>query len=96
MKFIALEAECPGTLPEHFEPHLKTEALVVWELQQQGFIREIYFRGDRRTAVLVLECADTGHAVSILSTLPLVQQKLVQFEIIPLVPYPGFARLFSS
>lgn len=96
MKFFALEVECPGTLPEHFEPHLKAEALAVWELQQQGFIREIYFRGDRHTAVLVLECADIGHAESILSILPLVQQKLVRFEIIPLVPYPGFVRLFSS
>ena len=54
---------------------LRLRPLIVWELQQQGFIREIYFRGDRHTAVLVLECADINHADSILSSLPLVQQK---------------------
>jgi hypothetical protein len=30
-----------------------------------------------------------------LATLPLVSQGLIDFDLIPLRPYPGFARLFK-
>lgn len=45
-------------------------------------------------AVLMLECADVGQANKALNMLPLVEQGLIAFDIIPLAPYPGFARLF--
>ncbi len=35
-------------------------------------------------------------ALEVLNTLPLVREKLVRFELIPLVAYPGFARLFAD
>ena len=58
-------------------------------------IRETYFRQDRSTAVLILECADATEAEAVLQTLPMVRAGLITFEIIPLVAYPGFARLFA-
>jgi len=45
---------------------------------------------------LVLECADVDEANAVLSTLPLVKAGLITFELIPLGPYPGFARLFAA
>lgn len=96
MKIIALEIELPGSTAEQFEPHLKAEAARVWELYQAGLLREIYFRQDRAEAVLVLECAGVESAEEILGTLPLVQQGLITFDLIPLRPYPGFARLFAD
>ena len=75
---------------------LKKEARKVWELHQDDFIREIYFRADRKLAVLVLECGDTEEAAQRLSELPLVASGLIGFDLIPLVPYPGFSRLFES
>ncbi len=96
MKILALERETPGTTPEQFAPHLKAEAAHVWELYKSGRIREMYFRRDRKEAVLVLECADAEEAHQILGTLPLVQAGLIRFEVIPLVPYPGFERLFGE
>jgi hypothetical protein len=68
----------------------------VWELYQSGVIRELYFRGDRSDAILILECADEGEAQQVLDSLPLVQAGLITFEVIPLVPYPGFGRLFGN
>jgi hypothetical protein len=65
------------------------------ELYRAGVIRELYFRQDRSEAVLVLECADAEEAQRALAALPLVQQGLIAFDIIPLVPYPGLARLFG-
>jgi muconolactone delta-isomerase len=96
MKILALEKEIPNTTPKQFAPHLKAEAARVWELYQSGQLREFYFRGDRSEAVLILECADVEEAHQVLDTLPLVQAGLISFEVIPLVPYPGFERLFGG
>lgn len=95
MKVLAVEQEMPNSAAEAFQLHSKAEALRVWELYQAGVIRELYFRGDQHTAVLILECADETQAQQMLATLPLVKAGLIRFDTFPLVPYPGFARLFS-
>ena len=96
MKILALEKERPGVTPEQFSPHLRAEAARVWELHQSGVLRETYFRQERHEAVLILECADSAEAQQVLSTLPLVKEGLITFDIIPLMPYSGFARLFAE
>jgi muconolactone delta-isomerase len=96
MRIIALEKENPELSAEEFRPHLKAEAARAWELYQAGIIREIYFRADTSEAVLILECANVSEADAVLATLPLVKAGLITFEIIPLRPYPGFARLFEA
>ena len=96
MKIIAVEKELPGITAEQFATYLKAEAAELWRLYQIGVAREIYFRQDQATAVLVLECASTHEAREILSRLPLVQAGLIEFDLLPLKPYPGFARLFSQ
>ncbi len=95
MKILALERELPGASPEKIQALLKEEARRVWELQQSELLREIYFTKEKRTAVLVLECTNTEAAQHALGTLPLVQAGLTAFELIPLIPYPGYARLFA-
>lgn len=96
MKLLAFEHEVDGINPDAFQPLLKAEARQVWELQQTGILREIYFRQDQSTAVLVLECETVAEAQMVLGSLPLVKAGLITFEIIPLKPYPGFARLFGE
>lgn len=95
MKVLVIEKEIPGISEDRFQPFLQAEAARAWELYQSGLIRELYFRADRPEAVLMLECDDLEQAQQILASLPLVQEELITFEIIPLVSYPGFARLFS-
>jgi len=96
MRILAIEKESLGLKAEDFRPHAKSEAARVWELYQAGAIREMYYREDRSEAVLMLECADVDEANQILHTLPLVQQGLITFDVIPLKPYPGFVRLFAK
>ncbi len=96
MKILALERELPGATADAFHQHAQAEAACVWELYQSGVIREMYFRADRNEAVLVLECADAEQARAALATLPFVQHGLIAFDMIPLKPYPGFARLFAN
>lgn len=94
MKIMALERELPGATAEQFQPLLGEEARHVWELQQKGVLREISFHAEKHTAVLVLECTDAGEAHRLLAMFPLVRAGLIDFDLIPLAPYDGFARLF--
>lgn len=95
MKILAIEKEIPGVLDTDYQPFLEAEALRAWELHQEGLIRELYFT-DEHCAVLILEARDKAHAREIVDQLPLVQQKLIDFDLLQLTAYPGFARLFKS
>lgn len=96
MRIIAIEKEIGKPAPEEFAPHLKAETLRVLELQQQDILREIYFRADKHEAVLILECEGVDAARQALGSLPLVKAGLIDFELIPLRPYPGFMRLVQG
>ncbi len=96
MKILALEKERGGTTTEQFQKYSKEEALQVWNLYKSEKIREIYFREDQNSAVIVLECENVKEADEILASLPFVKNKLIHFDLIPLKPYPGFDRLFGK
>ena len=66
MKLLAIENEEEGLTAEDFKPYLEKEAKKVWELQQKGIIREIYFN-DNRNAVIILECKNSSEAKIILN-----------------------------
>ena len=95
MKILAVEKSIDGVDNNNLQPLLENEALKVWELQQQGYIREIYFTQSDHNAVIILECTNSNEAAEVLNTLPLVKEKLISFDVIPLVPYDGFQRLFD-
>lgn len=94
MKILAMEKELTGGTEEKFTLHSASEAARAWELYQAGVFRELYFRMDCPCAVLILECAGVEEAQNVLNTLPLVKEGLIAFDLIPLIPYPGFSRLF--
>jgi muconolactone delta-isomerase len=96
MKILALEKEAAQTQASDFQPYLAEEAAKVYELYQTGVIRELYFHQTDHTAVLMLECANVDEARRVLGSLPLVKAGLITFDMLPLVPYPGFARLFKQ
>jgi len=96
MKILAIEKEVPGIKEDDYKPFLKHEALEAWNLYQEGIIRELYFTQSDDSAVLVLECKDADEAKQYLNTLPLVNEGLIKFDVFPLIPYSGFARLFTN
>ena len=97
MKILALEKEVSGVTEDQFtEEILEAEARKAWELYQSGILRECYFTADTHEAVLLLECEGTDEARRYLSELPLVRAGLIDFDVKPLKPYPGFARLFRD
>jgi len=95
MKIIALEKEINTARPIDFRKSAKAEAKALWQLYQSGLVREFYFRKEKKLAVLILEAKNTQIAKRALSKLPFVKRDLIEFELIPLKPYPGFERLFA-
>lgn len=95
MKILAIEKELQGVADADYQPYLEAEAQKAWDLQQEGLIREIYFT-DEHCAVLILEARDKQHAREIIDQLPLVKHRLIDFELMALTAYPGFARLFKK
>jgi predicted aconitase with swiveling domain len=53
-------------------------------------------RGDRPGAVVILECRDIDDAKTIMAELPLVKEKFIEFDFIPLSPFTPFASLFGK
>ena len=97
MKILALEKEASGVTDEQFtETILEAEGQKVWELHQSGVPRELYFSADDHEAVLILECESADDARRRLDELPLVRAGLIDFRIMPLVSYPGVARLLAQ
>jgi hypothetical protein len=95
MRLLAIERSRPEASSRDAKPFLKDEARRVWELYQDGHIREIWFTASDRRAVLLLECSSEQEAIGLLATLPLVRERCIAFEVLPLKPYSGFERLFS-
>jgi hypothetical protein len=95
MKIIAIEKVILGVSPEDIKPYLVEETKKVWELYQQGIIREIYFT-ENNDAILILEVKDTDEALENIKQLPLVQNNLIEFIIHEMHPYRGYARLFGD
>ena len=73
---------------------LKQEAKVLWDLQKKGIIRNILFTKNSREAILILEAEDSKRAKEIIDTFPLVKEGLITYDIIELVAYDGYERLF--
>lgn len=95
MKYLAIEKEIKSVDWSKEEKILKEEALRVYNLYLDGYLREIYFN-EAHNAVIVLECASKGEAQSILDSLPLVKAKLIEFDLTELKPYTGLSRLWKS
>jgi hypothetical protein len=96
MKVLAIDKLLPGISIERIQPFLKSEAEHAWKNYEAGIFRELYMRGDRPGAVVILECRDIDDAKTIMAELPLVKEKFIEFDFIPLSPFTPFASLFGK
>jgi muconolactone delta-isomerase len=96
MKILAIEKELGKKSAGDMKPILKKEARRAWELYRSGIFREIYFVQDRPLAIIIMEADTVDDAKKVLASLPLVEAGYIDFDVIPLAPYPGFARLFKD
>ncbi len=94
MKILAIEKELKSVDWKKESQTLIEEAKSAYNLLLKGSLREIYFT-ENKNAVLVLECENKTTAKQLLSKLPLVEKKIIDFEIMELQPYTGFSRLMD-
>ena len=96
MRVLALAHDLVDDDDARFAELRPAEARMVWELGQADVLREIYFRADFPSAVLLFEVPGVAAAREAVDRLPFVAAGLIEFDLIPLMPYPGFAQLFRE
>lgn len=94
MKFLAIEKDILNTDWENSEKILADEAREVYELYLSGSLREIYFN-EWHNAVLILECESKTQALQLLESLPLLKRRMIEFEVMELLPYTGYQRIIN-
>jgi hypothetical protein len=78
-------------------PHFKAEVEEVWNLYAQGVIREFYTRADQGgPAILMIESETVETAQQALQSLPMVENKMLNLEMIPLAPFKSLTHLFET
>ena len=71
--------------------------IVAQRARELGITRVLQGRGDKSAGFReLLDGSNIAAAEAALATLPMVQAGLIAFDLIPLAPYPGFARLFGE
>ena len=73
-----------------FAARVQAEVAQARVLYAQGFIRQIWHRGDVPGACLLVEAESEAHVREMLNTLPMVGAGMLEVSIIPLKPYAGF------
>ncbi len=96
MKVLALGHDVVAQDDPRFAELRPAEARRVWDMYQADVLREVYFRADSANGVLLFEVPDLAAARTAVDSLPLVAAGLIDFDLVPLRPYPGFARLFRE
>ncbi|NVO12313.1 MAG: superoxide dismutase [Bacteroidales bacterium] len=96
MKIFAIDKLLQGASLEKIQPFLKDEARHAWKLHKEGYLRELNFRTDRPGVIVVMEVDSIEQAREIMSELPLVREKLIDFEYIPVGAFLPFEDLFEK
>ena len=97
MKILVMPKPIEGVSREQLLQHSAEEIQAVWQLYAQGICREFYTRANEAgRVVLMFESESVEAAKEALATLPFVQLHLIDFDLIPLAPFTGLARLFKA
>lgn len=97
MQFLALTCRRSDNFPlAEFGARAEEEAEQARVLYGQGFIRQIWYRGDVEGACILVEADSEEHVLETLNTLPLFQAGMLEVSIIPLKPYAGFGSRKAS
>ena len=97
MKILVLPKPIEGVARVELLQHAAEEIQSVWDLYAQGICREFYTRANEPgRVVLMFESASVEAAKEALAMLPFAQLHLIDFDVIPLAPFTGLARLFQA
>lgn len=99
MLVLAISRRGDGFDPQRLGALQKAEAQTVWNLYQEGIIKQFYFDAARKPdpkGILIIEAEGRDQARDIaISRLPLVKEGLIDFELYELGPYAALAMAFD-
>src|SRR5215510_4819046 len=93
--FVLLTAR-PGITREQVMAVMPAEIRATVQLYLEGKIREWYARDDGRGAVFLLNARDVAEASSIMESLPLAHENMLDHEYIPVGPLMPLRLLLGS
>ena len=93
--FALLKAK-PGVTREQVMAIMPAEIRATVQLYLDGKVREWYAREDGRGAVFLLDCTDVAEAESIMESLPLAKENMLEHEYIPVGPLRPLRLLLAS
>ena len=93
--FALLEAK-PGVTRERVMAVMPAEIRATVQLYLEGKIRDWYARQDGRGGVFLLNTADVAEAKSIMESLPLAKENLLDHAYIPVGPLMQLRLLLGS
>jgi len=96
MGVFALLTAKPGITRERIMTLMPAEIRATVQLYLEGKIREWYTREDGRGAVFLLNAGNLDEAKSILESLPLAHEHLLDHEYIPVAPLMPLRLLLGS
>ncbi|MCC3437628.1 MAG: hypothetical protein JGK30_30320 [Microcoleus sp. PH2017_40_RAT_O_B] len=96
MQFLIVGRVKAETKIEQVLPVVKPEAAKVWELYASDRLRSIHYIADKSGAVLLCEANNVEEINAMIAQLPMAQAGVMQFEVIPLLPYTGTEELFAQ
>ena len=91
MQFLTISRRRTESFSEtEFAARRDEEVAQARVLYAEGFLRQLWTRGDIPGACLLIEAESEAHVREKLNTLPLYRAGMVEFSIVPLKPYVGF------
>ena len=93
---FALLTAKPGVTRERVMAVMPAEVRATVQLYLDGKIREWHSRGDGRGAVFLLNTTDVAEARSIVESLPLAKENILDHEYIPVGPLIPLRLLMGS
>ena len=97
MKILVMPKPIEGVSREELLQHSAEEIQAVGQLYAQGICREFYTRANEPGRVVMMFESETVEATNkALATLPFARLHLIDFDVIPLAPFTGLARLFQA
>ena len=92
MQFITISRRYSERFPEEaFTSKREEEAERVRVLYSEGYVRQIWFRGDEAGACILWEAENEAKVRQLVESLPFYKAGLLDLQhVIPALPYAGF------
>jgi muconolactone delta-isomerase len=95
MQYLVIMRMKPDVNKDELTPLYRPEAAKAWEMLASGVLRSIHFIKGPAGAVLLFEADGQSQVEAQVAQLPLVEAGAATVEVLPLVPFTGWALLFA-